>query len=511
MANALYSNNEIRRIEQTAMAELPCGVLMQRAGQSAAKLALQLLPAKTSGTVVLVLAGPGNNGGDALEAASILALSGIHVSVMLFADRAKHSPEAKQALQRAENSPVDWVNTASPALAASTVTARPWSLVVDGLFGIGLKQPISGDLRTLVETVNTLSCPILSLDNPSGLNADNGSITGEHGVAGIAIRASHTMTFIGDKPGLHTLHGRDYAGQVHVADLGIRRDHFPPPHMWLNQVALFAGGLKRRMHESHKGNFGNVAVIGGSQGMAGAPVLAARAALQCGAGRVYAVFPETVPAYDSFHPELMYRQAREFDNSTAILVAGPGFGRTQAARDLMGGILDSENALVLDADALNLIAENTELRQKTNRRNHETLMTPHPLEAARLLSATTAQVQSDRLNAARRLAKEFNATVILKGSGTVIAAPDGKIVVNATGNPALATAGSGDVLAGICGALLAQKWPAWEAALGAVWMHGKAADDLVDQGIGPIGLTAGELIPAVRACLNRLTEKHARE
>jgi hydroxyethylthiazole kinase-like uncharacterized protein yjeF len=511
MMNTLYTIDEIRRIERSAAAELPPGALMRRAGQSAAELALTLLPADPASNAVLVLAGPGNNGGDALELAASLALSGIHVSVMLYCDERKQSQEAKEALQRARNSPAHWLDTSSVAHVVSAISERPWSLLVDGLFGIGLKQAITGELRILVEAANTLPCPILSLDNPSGLDADTGAITGEHGTAGVAIQASHTITFIGDKPGLHTLHGRDNSGQVHVADLGVSDALFPAPRRWLNSVSLFASCLLKRRHESHKGSFGNAAIIGGAPGMMGAAALASRAALHCGAGRVYTIFLDAAPDYDEQQPELMYRQAQEFDFSSAILTAGPGLGRTPAARDLLARVLDSENAVVLDADALNLLASDPGLQEKVFLRTSGTLMTPHPLEAARLLGTSVAQVQSDRLEAATRLAKQFNSVVVLKGSGSVIAAPDKRIVINTTGNPALATAGSGDVLSGICGALLAQNWPLWETALGAVWMHGAAADELVRQGIGPIGLTAGELIPAVRACLNRLTEANARK
>jgi hydroxyethylthiazole kinase-like uncharacterized protein yjeF len=165
--------------------------------------------------------------------------------------------------------------------------------------------------------------------------------------------------------------------------------------------------------------------------------------------------------------------------------------------------------LVLDADALNLIAHNQDLRRQLAARTDASLLTPHPLEAARLLACTSATIQADRLAAARQLARELNAIVVLKGSGSVIAQPRGNVAINPTGNAALATAGSGDVLAGICGALLAQGWPAWEAALAATWMHGQAANVLVQQGVGPIGLTAGELIPTVRSVLNHLVARHA--
>lgn len=501
--NTLYSIAEIRAVEQAAITGLPPGTLMQRAGQAAAECALGLLPADPKSAPVLVLAGPGNNGGDALEVAARLAHAGAAVSVLLYAQPDKQSDDARLAWRRAQQSPARFRDVSSTTATTAFVDAMDWTLIIDGLFGIGLAKPLSGDLRTLVETVNAGPCPVLSLDNPSGLDADTGAIVGEKN--GVAIHASHTITFIGDKPGLHTLFGRDCAGLVTVAPLDIDERHYPAPHCWLNDATLFAGSAKPRRHASHKGSYGNVAIIGGAAGMAGAPILAARAALHSGAGRVYAVFLENAPAYDSMQPELMLRDARQFDADSAVLVAGPGLGQSRDAHDLLAQVLNVGKPIVLDADALNLIAAEPGLQQKIVRRKGATVLTPHPLEAARLLDQTTDEIQADRLSTARLLAKQFNATVILKGSGSVIAQPTGEAFVNPTGNPALATAGTGDVLAGICGALLAQGWPVRDAALGATWLHGAAADDLVAQGIGPIGIAACELLPAIRARLNVLT------
>jgi len=206
----------------------------------------------------------------------------------------------------------------------------------------------------------------------------------------------------------------------------------------------------------------------------------------------------------------MYRAVHGFDFSSVTAVVGPGMGTSAAARNLVQDRIEMNQPLVLDADALNIISEEIELQQILEDRQEPTLLTPHPLEAARLLGTTTETVQSNRLHTANELAKRFNATVILKGSGTIIADPDGKTAVNPTGGPALATPGSGDVLSGICGALLAQGWPVWETALAAVWLHGAAADELVKRGEGPAGLTAGELIPEVRRILNHLLQAYDR-
>ncbi|HEV7814112.1 MAG TPA: NAD(P)H-hydrate dehydratase [Janthinobacterium sp.] len=496
--NPLYSVAEIRATEQSAAPQLPPGALMQRAGQAGANAALDLLPFSPSSAKVLVLAGPGNNGGDALETAAHLAHAGIQVSVWLLADAGAPSAERRQALERARGSDAVFVDSA-----ASAIPSAYWSLVIDGLFGIGLKRPLAGVAREAVELVNQLDCRILALDVPSGLDADTGAVVGPDGVA---VRATHTVTFIGDKPGLHTCDGRDYAGTVQVSSLDIDAGHFSPAQAHLNDVRYFARHLGARRQNSHKGSYGSVTVIGGAHGMTGAPILAARTALHCGAGRVYIAFPEQAPAYDSGQPELMCRLAADLDFNLAALVAGPGLGTTQKARELLLRAIDSDSPLLLDADALNLAAADPELQAALAQRGKITLLTPHPLEAARLLGTSIGEVQADRLAAARQLAAQLRVTVVLKGSGTVIAAADGNVVINTTGNPALATAGTGDVLSGVCGSLLAQGWPEWEAALAGVWLHGMAADVLVSDGTGPIGLAASELIPAIRVAINRMVE-----
>ncbi|CAN7315112.1 NAD(P)H-hydrate dehydratase [Pseudoduganella sp. LjRoot289] len=500
--NPLYTVAEIRLIEHTAAQRLPAGALMQRAGQAGANAALDLLPFSTARARVLVLAGPGNNGGDALEAAAHLAYAGAQVTILHIESSAEPSPERAHALQRARGSAAKFAEINLEAIATSE-----WNLLVDGLFGIGLKRPIEGQLRELVDTVNALPCSRLALDVPSGLDADTGAIVGPDGAA---VRATHTVTFIGDKPGLYTCEGRDHAGVVQVSKLDLDASVYQPSRQHLNEVKFFSRHLRARRHNTHKGSYGSVAVFGGAHGMAGAPILAARAALLTGAGRVYACFAEEAPAYDTSYPELMCRHARDFNVDSAVIVAGPGLGMARAAQELLARALASREPLVLDADALNLLAGDPAQQAALAERVGGTLITPHPLEAARLLGLSAAEVQADRPAAARSLAARLHAVVVLKGSGTVLASPEGHLVINTTGNPSLATAGTGDVLAGLCGSLLAQGWPVWEAALAGVWLHGMAADVMVTDGMGPIGLTAGELIPAIRTALNRMVQHHGR-
>jgi hydroxyethylthiazole kinase-like uncharacterized protein yjeF len=492
MDTLLYSCSQIRAIEQAAQAKVPPGELMERAGRAAADFALELLDGEAAGAV-LVLAGPGNNGGDGFELAAHLASAGATVELLHLADERAPSFEAGRALQRAHEAGVRFVDDL-PA-------GRPWRLVVDALFGIGLARPLAGRARELAAWTTGIDCPVLALDLPSGLDADTGALVGPDG---IAVAATHTITFLGNKLGLHTGEGCDVAGEVRVEMLGADGLHDESAQGVLNGPVLFGDRLAPRRRNTHKGSFGDVAVLGGARGMAGAAVLAARAALHGGAGRVFAAMLEPGMSLDPLQPEIMFRDAASLDFTGRTVVAGPGMGNADAAIHLLGKVLEARTPLVVDADALNLCAARGELQERLAVHGGPVVLTPHPLEAARLLGVTASLVQADRLENARELAMRFNAVVVLKGAGSVIARPDGFVAVNTSGNPGLATGGSGDVLAGFCGALLAQGWPAWEAALGAVWMHGAAADWLVDDGVGPVGMTAGELPKAIRAVYTAL-------
>jgi hydroxyethylthiazole kinase-like uncharacterized protein yjeF len=492
MDTLLYSCAQIRAIEHAAQARLAPGELMERAGRAAADYARELLDREAAGAV-LVLAGPGNNGGDGLELAAHLARAGAEVEVLHLAGEREPSFEAERALQRAREAGARFVDEI-PA-------GRPWRLVVDALFGIGLARPLAGRAREFAAWTAGIDCPVLALDVPSGLDADTGGL---HGPDGIAVTASHTITFLGNKPGLYTGDGCDHAGAVHVDMLGAEGLHGESAQAVLNGPALFADALQPRRQNSHKGSFGDVAVLGGARGMAGAAVLAARAALYGGAGRVFAAMLDPGMSMDPLQAEIMFRDAAGLDYAGRTVVAGPGMGHADPAIHLFGQVLAARAPLVVDADALNLSSARRELQEGLAAHGGPLVLTPHPLEAARLLGVTASIVQADRLEHARELAMRFNCVVVLKGAGSVIARPDGFVALNTSGNPGLATGGSGDVLAGFCGALLAQGWPAWEAALGAVWMHGSAADWLVADGSGPIGLTAGELPKAIRAVFNAL-------
>ncbi len=485
----LYPVASIRAIEQTAAT----AGLMQKAGLAAATLAGELL--RDGGGSVLVVAGPGNNGGDALVAARLLRQSWYRVSVVFAGDRARLPAAAEEVCAA-------WL--AAGGTLEDRIPAGRFDLIIDGLFGIGLSHPLAGQHAELVRQINALDVPVLALDIPSGLCADTGRVLGD------AIMASHTITFLGLKPGLFTLDGPDHAGLVHVTDLGVDVSAAQSPHGGLIEQPPALPAPRRR--NSHKGSFGSVGVLGGDTSMTGAALLAARAALLTGAGRVYAgLLAEDAPAVDFGQPELMLRTPAALCaiKHLSVLLAGPGLGHSDRAKLALQQTILYPAPLLLDADALTLLAMEPQLRRQLSGREHGTIVTPHPGEAASLLGCTVAEVQTDRIAAAVRIALDCNATCVLKGAGSIIALPDGRWYINGSGNPGMAGAGMGDVLAGIIGGLVAQGMECESATLLGVHLHAAAADELVTQGTGPLGLTASEVSHAARALLNRWIQESA--
>jgi hydroxyethylthiazole kinase-like uncharacterized protein yjeF len=500
----LYTVAQLRSLEQLAEAALPAHTLMARAGAAAARWlaerALHNSDTPAPSRPIWFIAGPGNNGGDALVAAAELHRAGFSVEVCMPVE--VKPADARWALGVARSAGVT-ISSVPPA----SFDAYGW--LIDGMFGIGLTRPLEGLFADLAKRLSECSrerACVLALDVPSGLDSDTGTPVG----AGPTVTATETITFIGAKPGLFMASGRDVAGTVTVAPLGVEVDMNVASQgpMRLNAPALFVPSFPARSHAAHKGTFGNLAVIGGDTGMCGAPILAARAALHAGAGKVHVAFIGAGgPAYDPPHPELMLHAADDLPLETMdALAIGCGMGTTPRAANVLHRALRLDVPKIIDADALNLIASDATLAAQVAARGTAgdvCVLTPHPLEAARLTGCDAATVQQDRLAAARTLATRLASVIVLKGTGTVIAAPDGRLAINPTGNAALASGGTGDVLGGIIGALLAQRLPPYEAALAGVYLHGLAAETLTQRGDGPAGLTAGELAPAVRQWLNR--------
>jgi hydroxyethylthiazole kinase-like uncharacterized protein yjeF len=485
----IYSTSQVREIEQGAGRE-PCPPpLMQRAGQAAAEIARELAPG--DGSAILILAGPGNNGGDALVVARHLLAACYKVDVVFPGDAEALPPDAKAAYQA-------WI-AAGGACHSALPKPGHWGLIIDGLFGIGLQRPLTGIYADLVQQANHLHLPTLALDIPSGLHTDSGCALGP------TIRATHTVTFIGLKPGLLTGDGPDYCGRILVRDLGLD-GAMPAAEGRVLQQSTVEKLLAPRPRNSHKARFGSVGIIGGASGMAGAALLAGRAALKLGAGRVYLGLLDTNAwPLDPQQAELMLRKADEvFDiGHLSCLVVGPGLGQSAQALQCLTRAIASNLPLVLDADALNLLAQERALQTQVSQRPAPTLITPHAAEAARLLGTDTASVCQQRIETAQTLATRLNCHVVLKGAGSICAAPSSPWYINSSGNPGLASAGTGDVLAGMIAAFLAQGLNAQDALLLGVYLHGAAADEWVEQSIGPIGLTASEVIDAARRLLNR--------
>lgn len=490
-SHALYQAAGLRAVE-TAAADQP---LMQRAGRAAADFAGELVADRQ--VPILVLAGPGNNGGDGFEMATHLLDQGHDVRLVFPGDAQKLPADAAAARRR-------FLAAGGGELATIPDGVR-WRLVVDALFGIGLQRPLAGRYAELAAAANALAarcrCPLLALDCPSGLDADTGAMRG--GDSGGVVRASHTITFIALKPGLLTADGPDCCGTLRLAPLALDAPALAPAGGETVAVAAFAEHLKPRRRNSHKGTYGSAGILGGAPTMLGAAFLAGRAALQLGAGRVYlGLVDAAAPGVDPLQPELMLRSAAALlETDLTALACGPGLGAGPAAVALLEAACARELPLVLDADALNLLAREGNLEVAVASRSAPTLLTPHPAEAARLLDSDVAAVQADRIAAAGELAAQFNAEVALKGCGTVLASPDGRWRINATGNPGMGSAGMGDVLTGLIVALLAQGWPAAAALAAGVHLHGLAADELAREH-GEVGLAAGETIPVARRLFN---------
>lgn len=455
----LFMASEIRAIDRTWAGAHPSTPLMARAGMAAAELAGALI--SESGECILVMAGPGNNGGDALVAARLLAMQGFRVTVVSRADPGQLPPDAAGAWAA-------WHESGGTIMTGIPPSQR-YSLVIDGLFGMGLKRDIRDGNRDWIQTINNLGCPKLALDVPSGIDSDSGR------VCGCALRADHTLTFLGLKPGLFTAGGPDHVGHLHLDTLGVDSAAFPDTAGIALTQRENRHCLPARLQNSHKGLFGHIAIIGGDRGRVGACLLAGRAALEHGAGSVTVGLLDERLVVDCLEPRLMFASPEALlEMSPTVLALGPGLGQHARSHALLETALVAACPLVLDADALNLLAQDAGLSGQAARRSHPTLLTPHPGEAGRLLGQHAAAIQSDRIGAARELSLRYHAHVALKGAGTVVAHPDGRYAINTTGGPWLAQAGSGDRLTGMVAALLGQRMTADDALEAAVWLHGAA-------------------------------------
>ncbi len=481
-SHPLFDTAATRRIERAALEACPPGTLMERAGLAVARLALAVAPHARR---VWVACGPGNNGGDGLEAALQLHRRGVAVQATWLGEPGTAPADARQAWERARAAGVPFASGVPDDLG-------PEDLCIDALLGIGTAprsggHPPAPALHAVLRALHATRAPVLCVDGPSGLLADTGTYLPGLAPGHPPASARHTLGLLTLKPGWFTGQGRDAAGTVWLDGLGVDTAA-ESPSLWL----AGPGPSEPRPHASHKGSFGDVAVVGGEgigargMGMTGAALLAASAALHGGAGRVVVALLDggaDALTVDLQQPECMLRRFDALALDHATVVCGCGGG--EAVRAVLPRVLAESPRLVLDADGLNAVAGDAALAAQLRDREHRhgalpTVITPHPLEAARLLDTDTAAIQADRPGAARALAERYRCAVVLKGSGSVIAAPGRTARINPTGNGRLATGGTGDVLAGFLGAVWAARpegdGAAFEAASAACRAHGALAD-----------------------------------
>ncbi len=490
--------------------------LMTRAGEAVADALVERFPEATTDT--LVIAGKGNNGGDGFVAAARLKHDGFAVRVAMLGKTVDLKGDAARADADYRAAGGTVVEMFDEAKLEAAFRKRP-SAIIDAIFGTGLNAEVKGIPRRAIETINSLPVPVVAVDIASGVNSDTGAIVGA------AVKASLSVTFGHAKFGHVSYPGAELCGELKIVEIGFAShaiDEISPRGRLLDcdQVRPL---IRPRPENSHKGMYGHPLVIAGARGKSGAVILASRAALRMGAGLVTAAVPESVQLIVAAgQAELMTEAIAErdghFDGSHAsealnillegkdALIVGPGIGVSDDSKQLIEWLIASASApgrpVLIDADALNALAAlGCELAKRAR---GPVVLTPHPGEAARLLGETTKSINADRISAARRLAERTGATVLIKGARSVIAAPDGTVFVNSSGNPGMATPGMGDALSGIVGALLGQKMKPLDALALGVFLHGYAADRVARR-MGRIGYIAGDLIDELPFALEALS------
>ncbi len=481
MAQQILNLDELASLEHRYQSQLPPAELMRRAGLVIAERIGESLQA---GGHVVFICGPGNNGGDGFAAARVLLERGYKVTVALIGCG---KPKTEDALFMYEA-----YAAAGGAVIADPYNADKADVVVDALFGTGLKKPLAGEFQDAAMWFNERQALHVSVDIPSGLDSMTGRWVG--GVKGCM--ADVTVSMLAPKAGCFMCEGADAAGVVEVNELGVS---VPLSTVGLIEPDDFRHVLEERSRNSHKGDYGHVAVVGGETGTIGAAILAARAAIVTGAGRVTVEFMSNkAPAFDAIYPELMIADGEIDLSKTSCNVVGCGMGFSEKARKRLRQAIEAPVPLILDADALRILAEDLSLQDALLARRAHTVITPHPGEAAAIIRSTIEKVQADRIGAARELSIQTGAISILKGAGSVVTLRSSRTWINPTGNAMLATAGSGDVLSGMLGAFFAQGYDMVSATLAAVYLHGKSCEQYA------AGVTASDIAPAAAELLNSM-------
>jgi hydroxyethylthiazole kinase-like uncharacterized protein yjeF len=500
----IVTPQQMREIDRTAIERygIPGVVLMENAGKRVAEEVMKLPGGRTNR--VVLFAGKGNNGGDAMVAARHLFNNGIPVKVVVTGEYSEAAGDAGINFGILKNMEVPVIKAVDSDDLTEVKEALNWGqVVVDGILGTGLKGEVKGVLADIIRAINGSGRIVVSADIPSGVDGETGRVYGE------CIRASVTVTFGYPKTGLLQYPGAGHVGRLIVADISIPRSiaEGVRPEMTMLTGEYISGVVPDRRPDTHKGSYGRAAVIGGSEGMTGAVVLAALGSLKSGAGLVRVALPGalnyvienrvieavSVPLGEGTVLEVNERtgeKVKEILGWADAVVLGPGMGMDAGRMDFTGWVLSNARCpLVLDADALNCLALNMELLKKAA---VPVVVTPHPGEMARLTGKSTDQIQADRIKAAAAFSEKWGTVTVLKGANSVIADPQGNIYINTTGNPGMASGGSGDVLAGVIASFIAQGIEPSKAACAAVYIHGRAADLLAGEK-GMYGLAASEL------------------
>jgi NAD(P)H-hydrate epimerase len=486
--------------------------LMERAGQNCVDAIIAGFGTLGSAAII---AGAGNNGGDGYVIARLLRQAGWNVSIFVLAERSRISGDAATNLERLHNDGVVYCPHEGQLFAGHMDHITRADVIVDAMFGTGLHSDVSGVYRQTIELINSAGRPVLAVDIPSGIHGTTGRVLGE------AVRASLTVTFAFAKLG-HVLYpGAEYTGRLLVTDIGIPPQlmETAPGYDLLNAESM-GPMLRRRDRRAHKGHFGHCLVIAGSTGKTGAAALSANSALRAGSGLVTLAVAEslhailetkttevmTVPLPDSNSGYLTvsaFPVVEKLLPGMDALALGPGLGRQPGTTALVQAIVESVSLpLVIDADGLNALADDTSILQR--KRSASVILTPHPGEMARLLGKSIPDIEADRILVAQEFARNFGVYLVLKGARTIIAAPDGTAAINGSGNPGMATGGMGDVLTGILVSLLGQRYSAWDACCLGVFIHGYAAD-LVAEEKGEIGICASDVQEMLPYAYKRLT------
>ncbi len=486
---SLYSSAQVRALDAHAIRDLgiPGYTLMKRAGESALRFLRLRWP--TCHRLAIVCGG-GNNGGDGYVLARFAQAAGLRVTALAAVPPQSLKGDARQAYD-------DFTTSGGQALPFDSDRLKDGEVIADAVLGTGLHSRVRAEAAAVIDAINAAARPVFAIDVPSGLDSDTGE------PLGAAVRADCTVTFVGLKTGLCVGNGPEHAGAIFFDDLEVPVPSTPEfvPRLERIVEAEIAAALPRRARAAHKGDFGRVLIVGGGAGMPGAVRLAGEAALRVGAGLVtVATAPENVVAIAAGRPELICLALADPGVLPAaieradVVAVGPGLGRTDWASRVLETVLRCEKPLVVDADALNLIAE------QGPRRRDNWILTPHPGEAARLLGAQTTEVQQDRLAALERLAERYGGVVVLKGAGTLVGSPNRIPGLCERGNPGMASAGMGDVLTGATAGVLSQCGDLWRAARVAVLVHAMSGD-AVARG-GERGLLAGDVARELRSCVN---------